>query len=1497
MAEVSHGGSLTVLGLTVAYGGVTQDIVAEMPFGASVTAFELALTAHLSPPPTAFAIRVHRTGEQLKSTAILTDCDLRSGDAITLVPAPSHRDPTEVILNRVPRTESEVRLRRGKGAPQLPAAALVRLDSSAGQLEVPAGTHVVGSGLMCDLQHPSLPDLAFEIRCAPDASFVRTIPGGPLVSVDGSVINGDWQTLPDGARLRVGPTTLTAHRGVDADEPDGRGDRLVIGSLGPGRVRIDLGAAGEVPFNRPPRASSAWRPARLELPEPPQPPRRVRVPFAAAIIPLVLGGVLALVLQSVFLLCFMLLTPLMMAGTYISDRRSGRKDHEEAVSRFERRLETAEAQIAEATDAEGAERRRAAPRIDALVLRALQQDERLWERRPWDGDFLSLRLGAGRLPSQTEVVVPKVFGRESDPRLEELAGSHRDIPDVPYLLELAELGAVGLAGDRAVNGDVVRSLVIQAAALHSPAELGIAAALPAGSEAGWEWLKWLPHSTTAAAMIEGAALGTGRVAGDVLQSVRDHQRRRLDERDARFGRGATYEGPALLVVIDEEVRPERSLVADLLAAARDTRTVFIWIGRDPRGLPGPCRVTVDAQSSRYATTMEIDSGISNPAIALEGLGANSAADVARALAPMRDAGSANASGAIPARLRLIDQLDLHAPSGEQLAERWQRRTGSLGATLGQGAEGPFRIDLRSDGPHCLIAGTTGAGKSELLRTLVASLAADHPPSRLAFLLVDYKGGAAFTPCAALPHVLDVVSDLDAELGERALVSLDAEMKYRERLLAETRADNQIDLERRFPDVAPPNLVIMVDEFAKLREEIPEFVDGVVDIAQRGRALGIHMVLAAQSLRTAFTPAVRANTNLRIALRVTSDDESQDVLDAPDASRIPSGDLARGRAFARIGQERLAEFQTAHVSGRYLAPSEAEVLVRPFGMSGILAPALRRGAAAESSPAMDETDLAALARAANAANALLGLPAPRRAWTHPLPERLSRTVLQAGTNVGEGRCAIGLVDEPADQRQRPLLLEFDRGHVGIFGIGGAGKTSALQTIAAALATSASPAEVQIYGLDAGGGGLSVIGALPHVGAVVPAADAERVERLLDRLEREMRARSGEFASSGSGSLTEFAKTRSTHQAVPPRLVLLLDDFGEFANVYDDARAGSPFERVLGLLAGGRSVGIHVVVTADRRSAVRSNAMAHIAQRLILRMASREDLLSFGIPSRAAESIYLIDGRGFTQDGRLFQVAMADAAVGAGPAAGFALLGDHLSEVWSEEHTPSVEALPETVPLRRIAVRRASPSALPIGVGGPELDALTVDLSERHFVVAGPYDSGRSNVLAVLAEQAADAVGVHELHLLAPRTSPLVDRGLWTSVARGPQACGEAIMTLAARAEDLPEVARAQILLMIDDAGELQDAATWGALERIVRLGRDRGIRVVASAETSAARMMSNFWLAEARRDGQGLLLAPDLQTDGGILGAALPRRTSVAMVPGRGFLVTRGAATLVQVAQT
>lgn len=1384
--------------------------------------------------------------------------------------------------------------------------------------ELGDGTHRVGRDRGSDvaIDDPSIS--SYHLLLQVSASGVR--------AADADSTNG---TALGGRALRPGSFTLLR----DGDELELGRTLLRVRPLRPVGGHGLPQRNGRLDFNRPPRINPPAAPFRRELPSPPSPGRRARLPLAASLVPLGAGLLLFLLLKSPVMLAVAGLSPIMAVATFVSDRRGGKKSFARATAEFRAALEQALAELAGALEEEAVRRREESPDAPTLLTRLDELAPTLWERRPTDPDFMCLRLGVADLPAQSAVSI----GEGGDPALRAEAQARlaptRTVPSVPVTLDLRANPVAGLAGLAGDVAGLARWLVLQAAILHSPAELVIVAALAPREAREWSWLKWLPHLRPDRVGLQSDAVAIGRApAEDLLGEVRDLLRQRRAQARAQAVGGAAP--PQVLVVIDEETGVDRALVSAALTQVAGLGVAALWLGRDRRDLPGQTDAVVELAGDRAILALtEVSSGQTTAGVSAEAVTVELAQRSARLLAAVRDVGELARAGDIPKRVGLLDLLGLLPPTAGDLQRRWEDWRGDLRATVGVGAEGPLTLDLRSEGPHALIAGTTGSGKSELLRTLVAAASAAIPPHRLSFLLVDYKGGAAFAPCAALPHVADIVSDLDEHMAERALISLNAELKRRERVLAEHGAKDLLELARREPELTPPLLVIAVDEFAKLREEVPEFVDGVVDIAQRGRSLGVHMILAAQTLRNAFTPAIRANTNLRLALRVSEESESEDMIASPLAARIPSGESSRGRAFARTGHGELRELQTAYISGLSdFAGHELEL--RPYELDALGAV---EGPAEGGGDSDADSDLVALGRAAREAQARMGLPLPAPPWVPMLPPLLGLDELavrtaretagsgardpQAGPEsapVAPGVVAIGLIDLPQLQRQDPLVIDLVKaGHVGVYGAGNSGKTTALTSTALALARSSSPEELCIYGLDAASGALAPLAELPHCGGVVPADDHERVQRLLrllvGRVERGGRAGawSPDYPGGRDGPGGRAAGARSPdypggrggpggpggRDAVPPRTVLLLDDLGSFAHQYDRPGFDSPYERLAQILAGGRAAGVHVMLTASRRGAVPAALAAHLGQRLVLRMPTEEDMLSLGLDAKTVRGARLPPGRGFTTESREFQIAVAarDGAAIALEQAVAAVDGRRSAGL------QRIEVLPTRVS-RETLPAAAGLQGIPLGISDADLLPAALDLSEMHLLIVGPYRSGRSTALATILEGVRRACPAAALHLLAPRRSPLRELEVWSSRATGLDACLEVVTALVESLEGEGDGGEGDAgsgrpgFVFVDDGGELTDARLSMQLERLVRVARDGSTRVIAAVETGSARGIGgSSWVRELRREGHGLLLQPDLSCDGDLLGASLPRRVFAPLTPGRGFLVARGSAELIQVA--
>ncbi|GAA0922957.1 FtsK/SpoIIIE domain-containing protein [Nonomuraea longicatena] len=710
-------------------------------------------------------------------------------------------------------------------------------------------------------------------------------------------------------------------------------------SIEPRDAHLAPAADGGLAYNRPPRLRRPEPERRFERPMEPRKGEGIRLQLLAAFLPAVVGVVLALVLGQWYFLLIALMTPLIMIGQWWSDRRHGKKQHRKAVKGYKQRLAAYENAVEEARLADERTRRADAPDPAEVLLTAVGPRRRLWERRVHDPDALRLRVGLADLPANLELVEEQ-GGRLEPPTCR----------SVPVALPMRRLGVAGVTGPRSASTRLAGWLVSQAATLHSPRDLAIVVlSAHADGERRWSWVRWLPHCAPRGGEDCVALVGTDpesaaqRVA-ELAALIDERQNTAIPELSKIPTGWDDLGGPESPAFSAYDERPYDVLV--LLDGAHVLRGLpgmpqvlrqgpragvyTLALDDDQRLLPEECATVAACGADSLVRLCGGGLDAIGPVLA-DQVSTAWCERLARGLAPIRDVSRDDESGSLPDSARLLDLLGLPAPTGRQLAARW-RPSGTTRAVIGIGPDGPYTVDLRLDGPHALIAGTTGAGKSEFLQTLICALAVANRPEQLSFVLIDYKGGAAFKECVRLPHTVGMVSDLDGHLTQRALDSLGAEIRRRERLLLDTGTkdiDDYTSLLARpgAPDrpglPVLPRLVLIIDEFAALVAELPDFVTGLVDIARRGRSLGIHLILATQRPAGVVTADIQANTSLRIALRVTEPVESTDVIDQPDAAHISKA--TPGRCYVKSGAGTATAVQTARVGGRSLIqPDHASV---------------------------------------------------------------------------------------------------------------------------------------------------------------------------------------------------------------------------------------------------------------------------------------------------------------------------------------------------------------------------------------------------------------------------------------------------------------------------------------------------------------------------------------------------------------------------------------------
>ncbi|MGY1719304.1 FtsK/SpoIIIE domain-containing protein [Blastococcus sp. SYSU DS0552] len=1333
--------------------------------------------------------------------------------------------------------------------------------------ELPMGEHELGRSGAFGFTDRSMSRRHAVLRIGADGATLRDLGSANGTTVEGAPVpEDDDVAFASGQVVQLGDTQLVVEPAPVADaavEPAGPGARA---------------------FVRAPRLLPSAPEVRIQLPQEPAPREPRRFPLVMVLVPLLVGVVLAVVLRSPLYLVFAVAGPVVMIGNTVADRRQGAREERRAREEHARELARARARIDRAVAEETARRRDAHPDPATALLTAVLPGRRLWERRRTDPDALDLRLGAADLPAR--VVVTDRSGRDEPPQ-------QRTVHAAPVVVRLREAGVVGLAGPAAPLAGLLRWVVLQLAVTHPPRDLALTL-LTARSQADWSWVRWLPHARPADG--EGPVASVGNDTETVAARVAELAALVRTRRSATAGGGRLLPEsfPAHVLVVHgfRSLRATPGL-AQLLQDGPAFGVYAVCADEEERFLPEAATATAVLDPGEEARLVVRRSGRDPvPGVLAEPVPAELAERAARALAPLRDVSPEEDDAVLPDSVRLLDLLGLEPPTADGVRARWQLAGRSTRVVAGAGLHGPFTLDLRTDGPHGLVAGTTGAGKSELLQTMIASLAVANRPDALNLVLVDYKGGSAFKDCVHLPHTVGMVTDLDAHLVERALTSLGAELRYREHRLAAAGVkdiEDYVELQARDPGSPPlPRLLIVIDEFASLARELPDFVAGLVSIAQRGRSLGIHLLLATQRPSGVVSPEIRANTDLRISLRVTDAADSSDVLEAPDAARIARS--APGRGFARLGHGALVPFQAGRIGGRRPgqgAVAAAAPFAVPLGWHQLGYAPPRRPATASRASDAEVTDLSVLVDAVRGAAQAEGVPAQRSPWLPALPARVLVADLADPVDGRATWLPYGLQDLPATQERR--VAAFDPavdGHLLVVGSPKSGRSQLLRTLAGAAGARCSTADVHLYALDCGNGALLPLADLPHCGAVVTRTQTERATRLLDRLARELERRQQVLAEGG------FADVSEQRRSVPPgerlsHVLLLLDRWEGFTPTLGEVDGGRLSDVLTTLLREGASAGISVVVTGDR-SLGTGRLSSLTDSRLVLRLADRGDYPLVGVPGRQVPG-ELPPGRAVTVEGAIeTQVALlAPDESGQGQAAALAEIAKaaHVRDAMVPRAARPfrVDALPARLGFAAAwELRPAGAGAgfALVGVGGDELAAAGPDLVQRGpaFVVAGPARSGRSTVLAVMAEsllrQGTSVV------VCAPKVSPL--RAL-----AGRPGVLDVVLDPAAPAERWQELLRSvpgrPLVLLLDDGEVLRDCPAGEVFREVVR-GAVPGCGLVLAGNADGICTGLSGWQVEARKARQGVLLSPQGSTDGDLIGVRLPRgAVGGPLRPGRALL--------------
>lgn len=975
---------------------------------------------------------------------------------------------------------------------------------------------------------------------------------------------------------------------------------------------------------------------------------------------------------------------------------------------------------------------------EPAALNGIPGTRRQWERDPHDPDFLVLRAGLHDQPLDVTLRVKDTADEidlepVSHTTLRGLLDAQRTLYDVPAGIALTRVSRITLLGDDAEVTGALRAWVAQAMTWHDPSVLGIAYAGEALESEAWSWLKWLPH-VDVPGRIDG--VGPARYLAGDASDLRTLLASALADRGGFTG-DATGTTKHLLIVLDDPDADPSEFIGSGLAGVTVIHRSATEPDRDQYSDPErPVLRISGGRIERWQNgtwSSYIDSA--------DHLGAADARHIARRLARW-DSNPDHARSATTGGAAFTTLLGIPDASALDVAALWapRNRDDELRVPIGVTATGePLIFDLKDEaeggmGPHGLMIGMTGSGKSQTLMSILLSLLTTHPADRLIVIYADFKGEAGADIFRNFPQVVAVISNMAEKrsLADRFADTLRGEVARREQLLKDsgrrvqgsafnsvTEYENAV---REGHDLPPiPTLLVVADEFTLMLADHPEYADLFDYVARKGRSFRIHLLFASQTLDVGRIKDIDKNTSYRIGLKVASPSVSRQIIGVEDAYHIESGREHKGVGFLVPAPGALpVKFRSTYVDGIYEPPRVDRSIV----VHAIPKPQLFSAGWVDPEPDTvivdDGADVEVLPPRKLIATigeqlAHYGPRAPQL-WLPPLEEAIPLQGLleRSGIGAGQWRWPLGEIDRPFDMRRDPLVFDATSAAANMVIHGGpkSGKSTALQTFVLSAAALHAPGDVSFYCLDYGGGQLRVLDGLAHVGSVASPLESERIRRTFGELEQLLQARQRHGAAVNNGGYRDGYG----------EVFLLIDNLYAFSRDNTDTfNTRNPLlAKVTELVNTGLAYGIHVVITTPNWLEVPLAMRDGLGLRLELRLHDAHDsnVRVVGALRRPAEGVPADQpGRGLTMAAEHFLFARP--APETIPA---------LNARFPGQSAPEVRLLPTRLSPRAFASLYPAPERVVIGQREEDLAAVSVDFADNPLLmVFGDTKTGKTTLL--------------------------------------------------------------------------------------------------------------------------------------------------------------------------
>lgn len=1006
------------------------------------------------------------------------------------------------------------------------------------------------------------------------------------------------------------------------------------------------------------------------------------------------------------------------------------------------------------------------PNINELTGLVTDYSHRIYEKTPLHFDFLYYRLGLGQVPTSYKLTYGQEERSGKKDALEEegyaLYTRHKKIPDLPIVANLSH-GPVGYIGPRNLVLEQLQLLVMQLAVFHSYHDVQVITIMPEEERDQWDWLRWLPHATLQELNVRGFVYNQ-RTHDQVLNSLNQILKLRKAQKEEATRQETTLYSPHYVVLVTDE-----KLILDHI--------IMEFFTEDPTDLGCSLIFVQDVMSSlseNIKTVVNIKDRNTGQLVMEEGIlreidfrldhfpEGYDKERIARTLAPLNHL--QNLKSSIPDTVTFMEMYGAETFSDLQVLQKWQQNAPykSLAVPIGlRGKEDLVYLNLheKAHGPHGLIAGTTGSGKSETIQSYILSLAVNFHPHDVAFLLIDYKGGGMANLFKNLPHLLGTITNLDGAQSMRALASINAEIHRRERLFREFEVNHINQYQKKFKNgeaTEPlPHLFLISDEFAELKVNQPDFIKELVSIARVGRSLGVHLILATQKPSGVVDDQIWSNSRFKLALKVADRTDSMEMLKTPDAAEITQ----TGRAYLQVGNNEVYELFQSAWSGADYQPDKDEMgiedhtiyLINDLGQYEVLNQDLSGLDLAEDIKEVP-TELEAIVSQIQLLTESQQIPPVPQPWLPPLKERMTLQELEpiqpqeAWEQKKPVSVLLGMADIPQAQKQEPVSVNLSKdGHILLYGSPGTGKTTFLQSAAMDLARKFSPKDVTLYLMDFGTNGLAPLGQLPQVADTLLLDQTEKIAKFVRIMERELNRRKKLLSDYGVGTLELYRQASGQEE---PAIVILLDSY---ESMREEAYEAELFKLLVRISREGLSIGVHLLVTAGRQSNLRAQFYANFKHQLSLPQNDVGEVRSIVGSTPLASTMEDIKGRALMKRDEVDVIQLALPVAGANDAQVLNNLRQEvasLQEAWTGQRPSAIPMVPEELTeadfYSRASVQAAYEQGLvPLGLDMETVEPITWNLSKGNLL----YLTDKEEQMSALTEQIAR--GKQKVIVLAPK----------------------------------------------------------------------------------------------------------------------------------------------------